>query len=1014
MSADDDLRSVRIEVEGAVAPSADAPELQVVEASATPTWVGVLALLVLGSVGAALVLLQPDTSAASQEPLRSEPAVLPADDDDSSNLTADAEGTAEAEAAAVTTEQRGVVQNSALTPVKLDLEWEVDSIVATDNGFFGLEATETASSEPSIFLSTDGVEWLPANATVALPGNRSDELFVWSRLSRIESGFAVTGRSDGRGAIDLFLSGDGTTWRNVSDFGSNSNAATTPVFVNDESVIGMTRVGGIALNGVINTHTNIGGGDPVNICENFAETDLLLLVTCDGELLRLSAEDVVSDRPAIEILQCVQRLARVGFGATPVAGSIFDLSTGEERPFLPVAGAYDLSSARPSSAPLALLDFGVIDDDVRTGPSDPQLPDDVCEGIAEVPTVSEPAVVVIEPDRWTNGFRRLPFPADGISTNPANVSVVGILEFEPANAGVAPQQHVVVQRPGGAVWLADVQTQAWTWIGGENRLGRELVTIDDAGKRIYQLNADALTAFNIEFTDDAEASSVEVTNDAPFVVEQTRAPLAGPFRGLDRVLFANDNVVFFTDATDAWMVDVSGLGAEPPPADIDPFRLAPAAESSQIVLTPRGLIGLPQRGVGPLRLLLSVNGFDWVVADTTATSLGEPLSAEYFWLGLSETETGFALWGSRQEGNGANSQQVDLFTSDDGLNWDRVTGFGSLGAASSISIPAAVDDEWVLAREFEGDRELTQILVDHTNIDIPEDGMCALDRRGVDIRVFSCLGEEFPVRAENVTSDVLPAQVLNCLGSLVFTNSFSSTLLTITNRVSGEVQRLNEPLTGSGFSGVRLSNGSTVLRDEGLFVTVDEDENPSVERICVGIAEPREGRAAAAVIVDREGSAVTRFALPELGQTFGQSASSELIGAVAPTGSDQERYVLFAIGDALWSLDMREGEWALLAPADDAIEEGTRTAFGLDRSGTRVYRVASEVTVFDLTFSEAGQIGTSETTFSIEQSGGPSTRFNAGSVLFADTERVFYRDFFLGGAVWSFDIPARAVEDADQ
>ena len=998
MTSNDDLRSVRIEVEGAIAPvDADAPELDVVVPAATPKWVAALALLVVAAVGAALVVLQPDRDETADDQAPSEPAIVEdvndGSDDQTEIVSADEDGADEVR----------VIERGALTPVNLNLEWSADSIVASDEGFLALQGDVSAGATPPMFRSVDGREWVRSDTSVVLPDGSEvlpdgdGRLFDWSALSRTDVGFAIVARPLNGFTTSVFTSEDGSTWQEVQGFGSVNDSSTRPVFVDGDSVIGMSDVGNFTLNGVIATHTDLGGGSPVNICDTITESDSLLLVGCSGEVLPLGEENVVSDRPAIEVLQCVQRLARVGFGAPPVSGSLLTRETGEERPFLPVAAAYDLSNARPSSAPLALLDFGVIDLEVQTEPSDAVVPDDVCDGIAPLPELGDPAVVVIEPDLWTNGFRRLPFPDDGISTNPANVSVVGVLESDPVTFTFAPRQHVVVQRPGGAVWLADVQTEDWTFIGGENQFGREIVAIDDAGERVYQINAEGLTAFDFEFRDDLS-----------FEVEETRAELDGVFRGLDDVLFASKDVLFFTDEsdlkTDLWVVDTSSFGGEVSGPDIEPFRIAPAAETSQIVLSDLGLIGLVQSTTGPLELVLSVNGVDWVPAETTVTSLGEPVVADYFWFGLREAETGFALWGSLADSGRAENQQVDLFTSDDGFNWEQVDGFGSLNGDPSITIPAAVDDQRIVGREFTGDPELTQILLDHTDVEIPESGMCGVVRDGLSIRPFSCSGEEVPITLGNITSDVEPAQVLSCIGSLAFSNSFSATSLTITDRFTGRLQRLDETLTGSDFKGVALSNGLLVLRDEGVFEAVAEEENPSVAQICAGIGEPRSTRAPAAVVFDPETLEVTRFDFPAEQQPIGRAVSSELLGAVTSPAGDRE-VVLFAISDALWLLDIESGEWSRIAPADQTASEDGQTAFALSRSGPRVYRVASTVTVFDLTFAEPGEIGTEVTTLTVQQDEGPGTSFDAGSILFADTERVFYLDFSLSGAVWSLPIP---------
>lgn len=712
--------------------------------------------------------------------------------------------------------------------------------------------------------------------------------------------------------------------------------------------------------------------------------------------MRLRAENVVSGLPVDDVLQCVQRLARVRYGATPGEVSFFDRITGEVTPALGLIGAFSTATSRPSGDPLALLDFGVIDTEARTGPSDPELVDGVCGGIAELPTLGEPAVVVVDPELWTEGFQRVPFPDDGISTNPANVSVVGVLEPGGATTISEPHQHVVVQRPGGAVWLVDMETEAWTLLGGENRLGRELVAIDDAGTRIYQMNADSMTAFDIAV--DAEIS-VEV--------EATTAPLVGAFRGLDRIVFADSNMVFFTDATDLWLVDTTSLRAGSVDGGIVANRIAPGEESIRIVATERGLIGLAQNSPGRLRLLRSINGVDWSEVDTTVTFFAGQSSADYFWFGLQPTSSGFAMWGSLENATTRGGESVDLFVSDDGANWEQVDVFGSLGDGPII-IPAAVDDSWIVGREFVGDPELTQIIVDHTNIEIPDGGICAIDRVELELLAVGCNGGPIAVTAENVTSDVLPAQVLNCLGSLPFTRSFSTSTVTVFDRDQAVAQRLDEPIAGGGFIGALLSNGAVALRDEGLFTTVSEEDVSSVEQTCFGIVQLREERLPGVVILDPETLEVTRVAFPESEQSFAKAMLSELVGVVTSPidGSD---HLVFTISDALWALNVEAEEWTLLAAAGPSIEDDGRAAFALSDAEPRVYRVAGEITVFDLVFSDAGVESAHVTTVPIEQSEGPGTRFDAGTILYADTDSVLYLDpFALGGALWSFPIPAIA------
>lgn len=532
MKADDTQRSVRVEVDGVQPGSVGAPELDRVQPGA-PTWLTVgFALLVIALVGAFLFAVQP-TRDATATPDGAVGDVTPDDAGESIDVE---------RASIVLGESDPANAPDELRPTNLDLDWDVDSIVATETGLFALEDAASPSTTPPIFLSGNGRDWLPVNSEVTLFDGVLELQFTWSRLTRTDSGFAVTASSsrDGTQRTDLFVSSDGGNWEQVEGFGLLANAATTPVFVRDDLVIGMTPVGGREINEFLAAHTNIGA---TSICDNFSDNDPLLLITCDGRRLRLGANNVASERPTVEVLQCATRLARVGFGATPVVGSVLDRSSGESEPMVLLQGAIDLTRASPRSETLAFLDFGVIDTEVLTGQPEPQLPDDVCEGLAEIPELGEPAVVVYAPN--TDGVTRLPFPNDGISTNPVNVSVIGVLDS-------GDRQTAVVQRPGGAVWVVDVETGQWSFIGGANSLGREVVGIADSGDRIYQMNADELFVLDLEFGEQGLAR-----------VDAAVVPFVGAFRGFDRILHATRDIVFFNDDSDTWMLDTSELGVSP-------------------------------------------------------------------------------------------------------------------------------------------------------------------------------------------------------------------------------------------------------------------------------------------------------------------------------------------------------------------------------------------------------------------------------------------------------------------
>ena len=244
----DPQRSVRIELEDGAAPIPstipafdDDPGGDQPKKTLGPrAWIVVLAILVVGIVGAGLLALRPAADAAADGTERQAPTTTVPSTDESESTSSDA-NTDEAD------EDEGAIGASGIVPTPLVTGRSLSQIIAADIGFIALG--QNGGSEPTILRSVDGEDWFDVDTTALIDGVVNTERVNWFNLTTFGGRLAVTGTSEFSTFLpdaQVFVSEAGAEWTAIELPGATGDPTSTilPLNFGEQEIFGVRFGGG--------------------------------------------------------------------------------------------------------------------------------------------------------------------------------------------------------------------------------------------------------------------------------------------------------------------------------------------------------------------------------------------------------------------------------------------------------------------------------------------------------------------------------------------------------------------------------------------------------------------------------------------------------------------------------------------------------------------------------------------------------------------------------------------------
>ena len=376
----------------------------------------------------------------------------------------------------------------------------LEQIVFDDDGFLGLHSTQL-SEEPSLFRSSDGVEWTDfasmANPELAAP-------IQWRRFIESSDGLAIAVRQpDFDFDSDVYVSSQGETWESLADFSrfGNSESTLQPIAVHGESVIAIDQVSAVEVAQPASTE----------------DTVIDSAVNCDAE-----PDDLRTSTIELRFL-----------GPEPS-----EVSSGS---FFSFAG-----TTSPAFFYLDGLRVGVID----RGGAELKLCDD-----GRLLPPRGPGVVVIDGETGEN----LRFPAPAALANELrrqrNAIVLGELQL------VENRTHVIVAI-GGVLWAIDEVTSEWRALTTPvNDIG--FTTTSDAvwsasgsSGRFYAVADGLVTIVEVGVGFDGEFEAT-ARNSVIFHESEEAGTRTGLRLGAGSILHANDKLIFYSQGgTTVWRLEL--------------------------------------------------------------------------------------------------------------------------------------------------------------------------------------------------------------------------------------------------------------------------------------------------------------------------------------------------------------------------------------------------------------------------------------------------------------------------
>ncbi len=568
-SGDDELRSVRIELEDDAALIPDAPlstgdgtDAGPKEPSGgPPAWAIVLAILIVGLVGFGLLSLRPEGDAAADGSERQAPTTETENaDGEDDEVTENDPDAADPNAARSDDEETAVDPTNgvegdevSVVPTPLITDGSIAEIIAADIGFVAL--SQRGGARPTILRSVDGEDWFDVETTATINGVANDERFNWFNLTNFGDLLAVTVTTDDQGFLpttEVFVSDTGADWVQLElpEVTNGESALFFPVNFSDDNIFGVRfETGGVFEDFLTQTTTveipenGVCDISPTSFSD--AEPQGFGITDCTGELaFVLTADQVVPTLPVEEVLSCLQFLPGLASRSFDLVRLDFDsgqrVSVGQITPFLlPVP---------VSNGGIAGVDAG------RAGPN----PEGPCDGLIDSVDQIDPAIFIA--GRTAPEPERFPFPGEippaDIAAEIGDFSGLGIV----GEVNVGDAASLVIQFDD-ALWALNLETDEWS-----DPLTSETTPFPDGFGRQVNLSESGLRAYvivdSLFITFDFVAGS-----DGALEVIETIQPISlldGPGQNVNfaQFLYANDEVVFIGDGFGSWSIETPPLPNE--------------------------------------------------------------------------------------------------------------------------------------------------------------------------------------------------------------------------------------------------------------------------------------------------------------------------------------------------------------------------------------------------------------------------------------------------------------------
>ena len=539
---DDDVPSVRVEVDGASAPILDVPELR--GPSTGPSrWPVVLVVLLVAAIGGALVLLSPDSGESADGTERAAPTTAAPPTTAPASEAVGENSAAAAESAAFPRASAPLQLDDPLLLVEADAASELSQIIEVDDRFLSLASSQLRGS-PQILQSADGLVWDELETTLETTSGSEPALVDWIELFATNDGLALVGAPEAQNfRTVLALSDDAVAWAlNDAETISPGVPGTfaglgQPLFVEGDSLVRL-RIVEQPIEQILRGFTDVDLAPGSGICGVFrtpsADRQFELFPCTNRDSVLVDASTVLDQWDPELVLDCVADLSTrqigvsVVFSQAELAGPGILTLGQESSQWTPTDVPVPLgASASGSDSPveIAFVDVGV----------------DEAEDCARFIAVEEPrgpALVVLAAD----GDERLvplPFEVDN-GTGPRSIGAVNIIgataEFEDGSS------HILVAFDE-QLW--SLNTELLTWSLLYDRAGQSTdfgpVVVSTSGNRLYQPTDEGLRILelNERFDGDLSATTFVAPIDAPdgFQVDEFDSV---------RVNYASDERLFVT------------------------------------------------------------------------------------------------------------------------------------------------------------------------------------------------------------------------------------------------------------------------------------------------------------------------------------------------------------------------------------------------------------------------------------------------------------------------------------
>lgn len=531
MAADKEQHSVRVEVEVGpdVAPIGGGHARH--SDGGAPKWIVALSILVLGVLGAVVLLLQPEPDTAADGRDR-EPAELVSEDTEST-------------VADISDDRVGeVAQTSgAIVPTRVLLGGgRAIQIIAGDLGFFAL--LQDIGTEPSILRSVDGEDWFEVNSTVTSLGRPNEERLDWFALSITDDRFVLRAApvtQDSFPSGEVFTSPDGVNWQQLDGFGSLADgpASGFPVAFSEGSSFSFEFTGVEVLADFLERYTTLElpeeGVCGITAGASVTGETIFNIGSCSGGLVGpLDASGIQGEIPAGDVFACMNDLSDA-FSGTSLSFVRRAISGGNRA---------ELFTLRPAALPLSLSNGIVVVPDAGPIETDPES----CSELIDLPAANGPGMVVV--DASSDRITRWAFPDGATFEGERFVPVQPVSEFVLNN-----NAHVLLTVFDEALWGLDLGSGQWSGPLTQTPIEQDglggTVTASTSGDRVYFVDGAALTVLEI-FEDSAEDGSI-VVSESSASIDVSNAP-AIEFGG--EILYADDDIAFVSDGVAVWTIEL--------------------------------------------------------------------------------------------------------------------------------------------------------------------------------------------------------------------------------------------------------------------------------------------------------------------------------------------------------------------------------------------------------------------------------------------------------------------------